>query len=158
MHWGNSAESIPRFTSEHDVDDHHAGITCDLVHIDGDHSFEGAQADFQNFYPLMTCDSMILVDDVLDSNNGDTQNNGPTKLWHVLKGEGVSTCSHSKHNPLLAHTYTCGRAAPLHTNCYIFLHLKKSTRFNNTPSTRVFTCNGMATRTANTLFLLCKRG
>lgn len=84
VHWGSSAKLVPEFVATHSDKDVYNGPMCDLVHIDGDHSFEGAQSDFLNMFPMMDCSTFILMDDVLDDDM-----NGPTKLWTALKSQGV---------------------------------------------------------------------
>jgi hypothetical protein len=85
VHWGRSRELIPSFVTNHTSGTGvYEGTKCDLVHIDGDHSFEGARADFENMYPMMHCDTVILMDDVFDD-----EESGPTKLWRDLKHQQV---------------------------------------------------------------------
>lgn len=87
MHWGDSAVLLPQFVANHTVAGVYQGPKCDLVHIDGNHGFDGVRSDFHNMYPMMSCDSNILMDDVFDD-----EEYGPTKLWSELKAQGVCTC------------------------------------------------------------------
>lgn len=97
VHWGDSAVLLPQFVANHSVAGEYQGPKCDLVHIDGNHGFEGVQADFKNMYPMMTCDSNLLMDDVFDD-----EESGPTKLWRDMKAHGVR----HRTSPNKPHTFT----------------------------------------------------
>lgn len=42
------------------------GFQFDIVHIDGDHSYEGAKNDIDNFGPLVSDSGVIIVHDTID--------------------------------------------------------------------------------------------
>ena len=59
---GDSTETIPRFTKEHMNGD----FACDLIFVDGDHSFEGESLNLKNFRELTQCGSagsVYIMDD-----------------------------------------------------------------------------------------------
>lgn len=101
VHWGDSTVLVPQYIANHTTAGVYGGPTCDLVHIDGSHSFEGASADFKNMYQMMTCDSHILMDDVFDD-----EASGPTRVWADMKAKGVS------------HLHLCSLSSSCdHSNC-----------------------------------------
>ncbi|KAK9917991.1 hypothetical protein WJX75_000315 [Coccomyxa subellipsoidea] len=103
MHWGDSAVLLPQFVANHTVAGVYQGPKCDLVHIDGNHGFDGVRSDFHNMYPMMSCDSNILMDDVFDD-----EESGPTKLWSELKAQGVVEEVDSFFTSSLKHLRTAG--------------------------------------------------
>lgn len=46
-----------------------AGRPVDVLHIDGDHSYDGVAADFATYAPLVRAGGLVLVHDVLNSRN-----------------------------------------------------------------------------------------
>lgn len=84
MHWGDSAVLIPVYFKDHSTNGVFNGPVCDLVHIDGDHSAEAARRDFENLFPMMNCNSHILMDDVFDDGSS-----GPGDVWRELLAQGV---------------------------------------------------------------------
>lgn len=85
IHWGRSHELVPQYIANHTVTGGaYSGPKCDLVHIDGDHSFPGVHGDFVNMFPMMHCDTVLLMDDVFDD-----EESGPTRLWRHLKANQV---------------------------------------------------------------------
>ena len=55
-HVGDSKDTIPTLPDG----------TCDLVSIDGDHSFDGVLGDIVRFRSKVTCDHVVYMDDVFD--------------------------------------------------------------------------------------------
>ena len=69
-HMGNSHKSVPKWvTAERD-----SGRRCDLVHIDGLHSYTGVILDFLNLWPMCTQETVFLFDDQCDPRNCTAQN------------------------------------------------------------------------------------
>ena len=60
------------------------GALCDLVHLDGDHSYIGTRTDLINIFDMLHCSTLLLFDDVFDD-----EESGPTQLWNELKNYGV---------------------------------------------------------------------
>ena len=51
---------MPAYVAEHsDASGVYTGPRCDLVHIDGDHSYQGARIDFVNLLPMMHCSTLV---------------------------------------------------------------------------------------------------
>ena len=69
------------------------GVHCDLVHIDGDHSYIGSRTDFINFFDMLHCNTLVLFDDVFDD-----EESGPTQLWSELKAHEVLLSAFHLHN------------------------------------------------------------
>lgn len=84
IHWGRSHELVPQYVANHTTAGVYKGPKCDLVHIDGDHSFPGVHGDFVHLFPMMHCDTVLLMDDVFDD-----EESGPTKMWRHLKADQV---------------------------------------------------------------------
>ncbi|CAL5224027.1 g6647 [Coccomyxa viridis] len=80
MHWGSSLDLVPSYIASHSHAGNYAGPECNLVHIDGDHAYNGVKADFYNMLPMMNCNTLLLFDDVFDD-----EESGPTQLWRELK-------------------------------------------------------------------------
>ena len=55
--WGDSTETLPRFHEQN------PDIRCDLVSVDGGHSFEVAQADINNFRRMANRKNVLVFDD-----------------------------------------------------------------------------------------------
>jgi predicted O-methyltransferase YrrM len=55
---GSSHEQIPAFRSTDPE-------VFDLIHVDGDHSFEGARADLEDCWPLLRNGGHLVFDDIL---------------------------------------------------------------------------------------------
>jgi len=56
--WGDSTQTLPQFHAQNPA------VKCDVIFIDGGHSFEVATADFANFKPMSLPTSKVLIDDV----------------------------------------------------------------------------------------------
>ncbi len=57
---GNSQELVPAFVAQRsNASGVYTGPRCDLVHIDGDHSYQGARIDFVNLLPMMHCSTLV---------------------------------------------------------------------------------------------------
>ena len=51
---------MPAFVAQHsNASGVYTGPRCDLVHIDGDHSYQGARIDFVNMLPMMHCSTLV---------------------------------------------------------------------------------------------------
>jgi len=57
LHAGDSKETVPGYARSA------AGAKCDVIHIDGDHSYPGARADYANFRALAHESTLFLFDD-----------------------------------------------------------------------------------------------
>ena len=64
------------------------GAGIDLLFIDGDHSFEAVEADFQNYAPMLSGSGVVALHDItapaLTLPDGDEPHDGAVKLWHNL--------------------------------------------------------------------------
>jgi hypothetical protein len=54
---GDSVASVPRFFRENPL------VFCDIVHVDGGHTFEIAMADLENLGARLTENGLIFIDD-----------------------------------------------------------------------------------------------
>jgi predicted O-methyltransferase YrrM len=61
--------------------------SVDLLFIDGDHTYEGAKADYENYGKLVRPGGMIALHDIADSESHRRQGCGVYKLWTEIKGE-----------------------------------------------------------------------
>lgn len=66
----------------------------DFLFIDGDHSYEGVKADFDNFSPLVTSGGMVAFHDIHDAGVGDfwcelEANHNTTKFHQGSGGIGI---------------------------------------------------------------------
>lgn len=67
MHEGLSGDVIPAFVRGHSSPDGtYTGPVCDIVHIDGDHSYLGLRTDIASLLPMMACHTLVVMDDVCD--------------------------------------------------------------------------------------------
>ncbi|WPT12569.1 Glucoside xylosyltransferase 2 [Picochlorum sp. SENEW3] len=80
---GNSREIIPQY-----MDKLRSGSVdrCDIMFVDGDHSYEGARIDFTNSIQIMSQESLLIADDYSKSFPG------VIKAWKELEeGKDMST-------------------------------------------------------------------
>ena len=64
LHPGNSRYTVPEWTSETTGRSAAARTQpCDMILVDGDHSFTGAATDLKNFRPLAAPGAPVVVDD-----------------------------------------------------------------------------------------------
>jgi len=56
--FGNSVKTIPKFSAEN------PHYRCDLILVDGGHSYEVALADINNFIPMASEKNLIIIDDI----------------------------------------------------------------------------------------------
>mmetsp|Transcript_41934 Transcript_41934/g.115658 ORF Transcript_41934/g.115658 Transcript_41934/m.115658 type:complete len:574 (-) Transcript_41934:54-1775(-) len=76
--WGDSVETLPEFHARH------PDVECDLVFVDGGHSYEVALADLKNFAAMANPRRhRILMDD--------THLSGPDGAWRTLLDAGNAT-------------------------------------------------------------------
>ncbi len=74
---GDSKVTIPQFQEG----------PVDLIFIDGDHSYEGAERDLQNCLRLAHENTLIIMDDTMYTQSWlQHWNVGPTKAWTEAKG------------------------------------------------------------------------
>lgn len=71
---------------------------CDLVSVDGGHSFEVARADVLNFYNHSSCGSLILMDDIFHKHADD---------WNVHHVDGAMMAWDSAISDGLIEQYGC---------------------------------------------------
>jgi hypothetical protein len=95
---GDSSKTIPSFVSTNP----HAH-RCDLLVVDGLHTYEGSLLDLIRMVPMAKCNATVVFDDVCDplactavaptpSSRGFTENKvvvGPTQAWEAAKQLGV---------------------------------------------------------------------
>ena len=58
MRWGDSKISLPQFQLE-DQD-----LKCNVVYVDGEHSYLATVADIRAFAALAACGAMLVIDDI----------------------------------------------------------------------------------------------
>ena len=76
---GDSKRKIPLFSRNN------AGITFDLIFIDGGHDYDTAIADLKNCKHLSHSQTIVVMDDVIKNPDGQTGfNKGPTKAWEEM--------------------------------------------------------------------------
>ena len=74
--WGDSTQTLPEMKRAH------PDLVCDLLIVDGGHSFQVARADLENMEKFANPDNNILV---LDDHPG---LKGPEDIWAQLRKEG----------------------------------------------------------------------
>jgi hypothetical protein len=81
---GDSSLSVPAFVAMHGD-----GVQCDLVFIDGDHTFRGVWTDLQQLRPLAnrTAHSLVLDDVHMDGAREAFERGVREGLIHGSKGE-----------------------------------------------------------------------
>jgi hypothetical protein len=57
VHGGNSLDSVPLWAANH-------SSVCDLLFIDGDHSYQGALTDMRNMHAVATRKALVVADDI----------------------------------------------------------------------------------------------
>jgi len=98
---GDSGETIPKFIRKRRKQSRPLPA-CDLVHVDGMHTYAYAFKDTVNLMPMMSCDTLIMMDDACDPYRCHCHSPressfkarfgmcvGPTQAWHQLREQGV---------------------------------------------------------------------
>jgi hypothetical protein len=62
-------------------------MPVDMLHIDGDHSYEGVKSDYEKWKHLVKSGGMIVFHDIKDSKLHVKQNCGVPKFWKEIRGE-----------------------------------------------------------------------
>jgi predicted O-methyltransferase YrrM len=82
---------------------------CDLVFLDGDHSYEGARADLERWAPALRPGGHLLLHDAVDSGGWGTVHPGVVRLVAELAGDprllrepGAGTIAHFVRQPTAA--------------------------------------------------------
>jgi predicted O-methyltransferase YrrM len=90
--FGNSIESIPRFTKNH-------SIKFDIIFIDGGHDYKIALADLINCRKLANENTIVIMDDIVSNDiNPPGYAIGPKKAWLELINKNLlSEISHSDY-------------------------------------------------------------
>jgi len=89
VNWGDSTETIPKFKEEH------PDVKCNLIFVDGGHSFAVAEADLKNFGGMFNSSyNVLMIDDVMCRSNFCK---GPNDAWDQLiqSGAAVQTSASS---------------------------------------------------------------
>ena len=83
--FGDSKTTVPRFAINN------PDTKFDLIFIDGGHDYETALTDLINCRKLATCDTILIMDDVIKHNKnfvtGWTE--GPTSAWNKCISDGI---------------------------------------------------------------------
>lgn len=74
----------------HNIKNEHADNDIDMLHIDGDHTYEGVRADYYNFKDMVRIGGMIIFHDVV----GETD---VAKFWNELVSEYPEECKTISH-------------------------------------------------------------
>jgi len=77
--WGDSMKTLPQFHIEN------PDIKCDLVSVDGGHSFEVADADLRNFAQMASSKHFLVIDDTPCET---WSCEGPMQAWKNLVQQG----------------------------------------------------------------------
>ncbi|KAJ3334981.1 hypothetical protein HDU93_006898 [Gonapodya sp. JEL0774] len=77
---GDSTVTLPKYRVEH------PDLKCDLIHVDGGHSYDVALADLRNFQPLANPHRHVLLMDDLDCDAFYCVE--PVKAWKTAVAEG----------------------------------------------------------------------
>jgi len=82
---------------------------CDLVFLDGDHSYEGARADLDRWAPALRPGGHLLLHDAVDTGGWGTVHPGVVRLVAELdrdagfvRGPGAGTIAHFVRQPTAA--------------------------------------------------------
>ena len=87
LYKGDTRETIPEFTKSH------SDLKMDFIYIDGGHSFENIETDWNNVQPLINARTTIIFDDYNEYTNATPAtwgcnrviNNLDESSWNVLK-------------------------------------------------------------------------
>lgn len=101
--WGNSIKTLPAFKKESPE------VRCDIIIIDGGHSFEVAQADLTNFAPLAAAENIVVIDDTPCVSDWCQ---GPSQAWAEAKRTGVITETES-HSMGAGRGFSVGKYNPV---------------------------------------------
>jgi predicted O-methyltransferase YrrM len=82
---GDSAETLPQFRQEN------PDFKCDLIAIDGDHTYEGVLDDLYNMREMASCRNFVLADD--------TGFESVNRAWQQAKNEDVLHQMHCMMDP-----------------------------------------------------------
>lgn len=63
------------------------GRPIDVLHIDGDHSYAGARADWDMYVPLVRPGGLVLLHDIANARDPGVE---VSRLWREVKASGVS--------------------------------------------------------------------
>lgn len=77
--WGDSRTTVPAFHRKN------PSVRCDLLVVDGFHSYSAAKADLENFRMLAAVDHVLIIDDTPCNQEWC---HGPTKAWADKVSEG----------------------------------------------------------------------
>jgi hypothetical protein len=64
--------------------------TCQYIHIDGDHTYQGVKADYQLFWPRLEKNGIMSFHDISLKGNFQGEEYGVWKLWQKLKEGKIS--------------------------------------------------------------------
>jgi cephalosporin hydroxylase len=73
------------------------GRDVDVLHIDGDHSYEGVRADWRMYSPLVRPGGLVLIHDIL--NRRDPRVDVP-RFWQEIERDHDTSVIASKRNPI----------------------------------------------------------
>eukprot|EP01047_Picozoa_sp_COSAG01_P074801 COSAG01_NODE_12612_length_1711_cov_1.763027_1_plen_458_part_00 len=59
--WGDSLKSVPQYFQETNP-----SLKCDILHVDGLHTYDGVYFDLKNFHDHLSESAVILIDDMAD--------------------------------------------------------------------------------------------
>ncbi len=62
--WGDSSETLPAFRRQN------PDVTCDLILIDGGHTYDVCKADYDNFIEMASPDNIVVLDNYPDKRLG----------------------------------------------------------------------------------------
>lgn len=99
--WGNSITEVPKFFAEHPE------VRCNLVYVDGGHSWDVAEADLNNFKKVADPEyNVLLMDDVYCIA---PYCEGPHLAWTLLVDNGVATETEKHTDATKQRGYAIGR-------------------------------------------------